>query len=723
MRNLIQLLLVGLVLTKSLYAQNLNLSFENESLPPWYLIGDHQNYDIKSVPDEPQEGNKSLFIQNTKSTDTFGGLMLSIPQNIKGDSIEVIGKFKTKDISETSKLGFMLRIDPGVYFNNMQDANINGTADWKEYSIKAKLQPNKTTGIFLGVFLIGEGMMWADDIRIKVDGKLLDKEVYTAYKKNDEVTFTSSGVKDIVLTDDVHNRLVDLGKIWGLLKYRHPTVAKGNTEWDKVLFTAINFIVNAADNTEVEKYYAELLTNLGKVERFPLVFSSDKVALPSNYEWIDQLAFSSSLKNELKNLQYANFDKHHYYGFAPGVGNVEIKNEHAYIKIQDPNPDIGLRLLSLFRYWNIVHYFSPYRNLTDKPWDSILKEYIPKMINANTPLGYQETVAAILCEIKDAHTKLWTNTTPLMQKYGTRFLPVRIKIIENKPVVTELSNSSSVINSLQVGDVILKKNGKTLKEIQDSVYHIIASPNQAVIDREMGLQLAKSIEEKEKLQIDRNGKQLTVEVQTVFYNDLKFNMDTTVIKFLDNDIAYVNHGLLTEEIMLKNLDALEKTKGIIIDGRNYPKEFLVFKVTPHLLNSSKEFVMFSKTSFHRLGEFAFSPSLKVGGDNPNPYKGKIAILMNEETQSSAEYHIMAYQQAEKAKIFGSQTAGADGNTSGFTLPGGLYSYITGIGVFYPDGKETQRIGLIPDVEIKPTIKGIRKGKDEVLEKALEYLKQ
>jgi len=44
--------------------------------------------------------------------------------------------------------------------------------------------------------------------------------------------------------------------------------------------------------------------------------------------------------------------------------------------------------------------------------------------------------------------------------------------------------------------------------------------------------------------------------------------------------------------------------------------------------------------------------------------------------------------------------------------------ISGIGVFYPDKKPTQRIGIIPDVEVKPTIEGIRAGRDEVLEAAV-----
>ena len=77
--------------------------------------------------------------------------------------------------------------------------------------------------------------------------------------------------------------------------------------------------------------------------------------------------------------------------------------------------------------------------------------------------------------------------------------------------------------------------------------------------------------------------------------------------------------------------------------------------------------------------------------------------------------------ALNSKVFGSQTAGADGNVSEFVLPGNISSKISGIGVYYPDGAETQRIGIIPDYEIKPTIKGLRKGKDEVLEASIKYI--
>ena len=54
---------------------------------------------------------------------------------------------------------------------------------------------------------------------------------------------------------------------------------------------------------------------------------------------------------------------------------------------------------------------------------------------------------------------------------------------------------------------------------------------------------------------------------------------------------------------------------------------------------------------------------------------------------------------------------------------GLGTSISGIGIYYPDGTETQRVGIIPDIEIYPTIDGVSKGKDELLEKAIELINE
>ena len=52
------------------------------------------------------------------------------------------------------------------------------------------------------------------------------------------------------------------------------------------------------------------------------------------------------------------------------------------------------------------------------------------------------------------------------------------------------------------------------------------------------------------------------------------------------------------------------------------------------------------------------------------------------------------------------------------MPGGEATSISGIGVFYPDKTPTQKIGIVPDIEVNPTVAGLRAGRDELLEAAV-----
>jgi C-terminal processing protease CtpA/Prc len=97
------------------------------------------------------------------------------------------------------------------------------------------------------------------------------------------------------------------------------------------------------------------------------------------------------------------------------------------------------------------------------------------------------------------------------------------------------------------------------------------------------------------------------------------------------------------------------------------------------------------------------------------------ILVDETTQSQAEYTAMALRAMPNAVVVGSTTAGADGNVSNIPLPGGLSTMISGLGVFYPDHRPTQRVGIIPDVVAMPTIEGIAAGRDEVLEAGVKMI--
>ena len=64
---------------------------------------------------------------------------------------------------------------------------------------------------------------------------------------------------------------------------------------------------------------------------------------------------------------------------------------------------------------------------------------------------------------------------------------------------------------------------------------------------------------------------------------------------------------------------------------------------------------------------------------------------------------------------GSNTDGCNGSDRPMPLPGGVWMYFSVMGAYHPDGTQTQRTGIAPDIRVEPTIQGIAEGRDEVLE--------
>jgi hypothetical protein len=191
-------------------------------------------------------------------------------------------------------------------------------------------------------------------------------------------------------------------------------------------------------------------------------------------------------------------------------------------------------------------------------------------------------------------------------------------------------------------------------------------------------------------------------------------------QLLSPEVAYVKLSSVTIADAASYVARAAGTRGLVIDIRNYPSEFMVFALAPRLVTEPTPFARCTSSDHANPGAFLFGPPKVLPAVTPH-YPGKVAILVDEASISSSEYTAMAMRRAPRAVVVGSTTAGADGNVSQITLPGGLHTAISGIGVFYPDGTPTQRVGIRPDITARPTIAGIRAGRDEVLEAAVRHI--
>ncbi|MBL4668496.1 MAG: hypothetical protein JKY30_04465, partial [Flavobacteriales bacterium] len=175
-------------------------------------------------------------------------------------------------------------------------------------------------------------------------------------------------------------------------------------------------------------------------------------------------------------------------------------------------------------------------------------------------------------------------------------------------------------------------------------------------------------------------------------------------------IGYINLGSISKKELKTAFKKFTKTKGIIIDLRNYPKNISNSDIAKYLYPKRKKFikVLFpikgrpSHAKFEKATLSFIKDPFTSGSKNSNYYKGKIVLLVNYFTQSKAEFIGMTIQASPNCVTVGEQTAGSVMNITTYNLPDGTAINFTCLGAFYPNGEGTQKKGLKIDHLINET---------------------
>lgn len=509
-------------------------------------------------------------------------------------------------------------------------------------------------------------------------------------------------------------KLASLGKMYGYLKYYHPEVGKGKFNWDEEYIKYLPRVLNAKNKESLSLIYINWIDSLGNIEVCKKC-SFKEHYFDKNFDlsWTqDTTLFNNSLISKLKFIEENRVQGENHYVSIQPVGNIKVMNEPLYQDYEFPNEEY--RLLGLFKYWNIIEYFYPYKYLTDQDWDSVLTEMIPKFRTVSNKEQYQAVIKELIAKLDDTHA--WISFTDESPKW----LPVKISNIDNKAVVSGFYNDSLAnFNNLKLGDIILKINDKDISTETKENLKYVSGSNKNIKNRYTYNGILKGTEDKVTLSIIRGDQNLQLKVNRYNFDTFNYYNNPKTIKYqsINDDIGYINMASIKGEDISDIFKSFENKKSIIIDLRNYPA--FIYKLFSMYLNSEKrDFVKIYSPNINYPGKFIYKKNLQTNSSK-KAYKGKVIILVNEESLSRSEFTAMAFQTADKVITIGNQTAGADGDVVVFEYLGGFKTAISGNGVLYPDGTETQRKGIKIDIEIKPTIEGLRQNRDEVLEKAIE----
>lgn len=674
-------------------------------------------------------GKGSVRIERDGSSpNNFSTVTKSIPLDFAGTFIELRGYLRTENVSDFA--GLWMREDgenPALAFNNMQARQLKGTTEWTAYSIQLPLVA-EAKKLFFGVLVAGTGKAWADDLQLLVDGRPVwdlpqIQHVETVLDRDHQFDH-GSGIAIAQLNPTQIDNLATLGRVWGFLKYHHPKITAGEQHWDYDLFRVLPSILAAPDRAAANALLVRWIDDLGPIAVCTVCAKLDDrdLSLRPDLDWIaDEAILGANLSQKLRVIYQNRVADHQFYvSLAPGIRNPVLNHEPGYEEVAFP--DFGFQLLALYRFWNIVEYWSPNRDITDEDWNRVLADFIPRMVLARDGDSYKRELMALITKMRDGHANLW-NAINVRPPVGKCQIPVNVRFIEHVPVITGFTVAPpDQPAGLKIGDVFIELDGVPVHQLIESWLPYYAGSNDTARMRDVAYFFTRGDCGDVTLGVHRQDRDLKFTVKRTAPSDIaraRHDLPGPTFRLLSNDVAYLKLSTVKVADCAHYIEEAAGTKGLIIDIRNYPSEFVVFALGSLLVNGETPFVRATQGDLSNPGAFYWDAPEFIPAGKPH-YSGKVVVLVDESTMSSAEFTAMAFR-AAGAIVVGSTTSGADGNVSHFELPGGLQTMISGLGVFYPDKKPTQRVGIVPDIMAKPTIAGIRAGRDEVLEQAIRQI--
>jgi len=570
------------------------------------------------------------------------------------------------------------------FFDNMDNRPIKSN-QWNYYEIIGTVDQDAREVVF-GCFLRGGGQLWADDF-----------QMYTR-----------------------ENNSSDQSDQWKPVNIKNPdfeTDTKGEApkEWSAgsdgpgYIFQVTSD--SAANGSKSVSIKTEPVTITGPLPDFQ--------PQPGIGEYIDK-DLGSGLSCIMPIALYGS-DENTY----PQPAQKDLEQLQTAIKKEVPEQFSGddqyVRLADIAITWNIFQHFFPYFDVVKTDWKASLTEALQDAYRDKTKEDFLKTLRKFTAGLEDGHVRVML-TGDNSSGYSA---PVQWDWIENKLVITGIYDNT--LKNLQVGDVVSALDGVRAEEAYKNQARYVSAATEGWkryrILREL---LAGPKDSTILLTIERNGesRQITLTRSLTFMEHYQASQkDTVGYKKIEGDIYYLNLDQIPMEEINKLMPELEKAKAIICDLRGYPKGN--HGLINHLLKEKENSLWmwipqviypdYEKVTFQKVG-WQLEPAEPA-------LKAKVVFITDGRAISYAESFMGYIEGFHLATIVGQPTAGTNGNVNVFTLPGGYRISWTGMRVLKHDGSQHHGVGIIPHVLVKRTIKGVKAGRDEFLEKAIEIAKQ
>ena len=391
-------------------------------------------------------------------------------------------------------------------------------------------------------------------------------------------------------------------------------------------------------------------------------------------------------------------------------------------------PDEAHRVLAAFRIWGTIEYLYPYKDLMHDDWDAALRTGLGDLHGVTTALAYDLALIKMYAHIHDTHG--FTIAPALRAANGA--IPAFVaRDVEGKPTIVRVDPVAAKRDGFAVGDVIESVDGETVVARAARLRpYVVASTEQSAretLDGSSTLGLFAGPPGSTATLGLRGADGRTRDVRTVRvgYQAALHARTRPVVEVLPGNVGYVD----LQRLEIAGVDAVFKqlasTRAIVFDLRGYPRG-TAWKIAPHLTPATVSAALF-RTPVSRFAHGAkdsadagvrFRSETRDFDQLIHPaaprYAKPIVVVIDARAISQSEHTGLYLAASAHARFVGEPTMGANGDVTSFFVPGGVQLNFTGQAVLHPDGSQLQRVGLVPDVRVSQTLRGVRAGDDELL---------
>lgn len=703
---------------------------------------------------QPQPGISARIVTDERRNGAQGVLLTREPSAAAGASLNLLQlvdatpfrgrrvrfRMAVRTDTATSPAHMWMRIEgaaapgatpPSLFLDNMEDRPII-VPEWRHYEIVADV-PQAATRILFGAYLLGVGRAWLDDGSFEA----------VPVPRSD--TAAAPEAPKAISRRGLVN-LLAFARLLGYVRHFHPSDEAAATDWDGFAVAGVRAVESSADGAVLTQRLAELFRPIAP--SIIVVPSGTTVTLPPppdagtrHLVW-RHTGFGLSSAQTLYKSDRAAVTQ------AAPVFNTEIGGGVSVrIPLSVATDDSGTlprgtaatsgasaapahltrgrfsmndratRVATVILAWNVFQHSYPYFD-AKSAWSAALSSALQEAATDTNEREFVATLRRMVAVVRDGQARVL-----LPSDADLHFTPpLAIDWIENKLVVT----AADAATGARPGDTIVTIDGTPAPLMLEAAETFVsaATPQWSRV-RAMQELFAGPKDSPIRLRLERGDPAERVEI-TVSRSVTSYARvaQPEVIAEVQPGIFYVDLGRITPADFTAALPRLSAAKGLVFDLRNPPAaigpELLFSHLSdkpiigpqqhlPQIAAPDRE-----QTTFVRNGEWNFAPK--------EPFLSAPKLFLTDAHAIGYGESCLAIVQALKlGEILGSTSAGTNGTTNRFQLPGDYTVLFTGMRVLNQDGTPHHGVGIQPSIPVAVTRAALAAGRDELLEKALERL--